>query len=87
MNDAHGLSQILKELDATLKLDRNDAVAVVHHFPSNIDPKRVSYAGKIFRARKLLGLSVAVDRDGLLEPAIEAFEALKREGQSPELGA
>jgi len=77
-----GITQLIKQLDEILKLDRNDADAISHGiiaFPPNIDRKRVQYASIIRRSREILGLSTTVTREGLLDPGLEAFKELQKE--------
>jgi len=77
-----GLLQTLQQLDQLLKLPSNDAITIsggTINFPPNIDRKRVEYAHIILRARQLLGLSTAVDTNGLLSAELEAFKALQKE--------
>jgi hypothetical protein len=74
------LLETIKQLDALLKLDRNDAeCAKASGFPGNIDPLRARYAERIVAARKCLGLSVETERSGLLDGYKEAFTELQKE--------
>lgn len=90
MQPQQGIAGSLQELDRLLKLPTNDAIAISGGsicFPPNIDRNRVEYARIILRARQILGLSTAVDANGLLHAELEAFKALQQEPKTAEFPA
>jgi hypothetical protein len=63
---------LLIELDKILKLDNEkDAMSTLYYSPQDTtyqeDASRTKYARSIYRARKLLGLSLEVKQGALLE--------------------
>ncbi len=72
MNKNQTIVNLLIELDKILKLEnKKDAMSALYYSPQDItyqeDAARTKYARSIYRARKLLGLSLEFNPGALLE--------------------